>query len=68
MNCVGVDIIEIDRVEGAISRQGQPFLHRIYTERELEACRGRIPELAARFAAKEAINPNEPAPIPNIER
>lgn len=55
MQCVGVDIIEIPRIEQAITRQGQPFLHRIYSLRELEACRGRVPELAARFAAKEAV-------------
>ena len=55
MHCVGVDIIEIGRVEQAISKQGDRFLGRIYTDRELEWCRGRMPELAARFAAKEAI-------------
>ena len=52
---VGVDIVEIDRVAGVIARWGERFLHRVYTETELAYCRGRIPELAARFAAKEAI-------------
>jgi holo-[acyl-carrier protein] synthase len=52
---VGVDIVEIDRVAGVIARWGERFLRRIYTETELAYCRGRIPELAARFAAKEAI-------------
>ncbi len=52
---VGVDIIEIARVRGVIDRRGQRFLRRIYTEKELEFCRGRVPELAARFAAKEAV-------------
>jgi len=52
---VGVDIIEIARIRGVIDRRGQRFLRRIYTEAELEFCRGRVPELAARFAAKEAV-------------
>ena len=56
MLSVGVDIIEISRIGRAIERWGERFLHRIYTPRELALCRGRVPELAARFAAKEAIS------------
>lgn len=56
MLSVGVDIIRIVRIERAIDRWGDRFLQRIYTPRELSYCRGRIPELAARFAAKEAIS------------
>ena len=52
---VGVDIIEIDRIEDAIARWGERFLGRVYTEAELEVCRGRTPALAVRFAAKEAV-------------
>ena len=52
---VGVDIIEIERVQGVIDRWGQRFLRRIYTEAELDFCRGRVPELAVRFAGKEAV-------------
>ncbi|HEY49890.1 MAG TPA: holo-[acyl-carrier-protein] synthase [Dehalococcoidia bacterium] len=52
---VGVDIIEIARVRRVIDRWGQRFLSRVYTEAELEFCRGRVPELAVRFAAKEAV-------------
>ena len=55
MNCVGIDIIEIGRIEKAIARWGERFLGRVYTERELELCRRRVPALAARFAAKEAV-------------
>lgn len=56
MLSVGVDLVEIPRLERAIGRWGQRFLDRIYTLREQAFCRGRIPELAARFAAKEAIS------------
>jgi holo-[acyl-carrier protein] synthase len=51
-----VDIIEIDRVRSAVERWGQPFLDRIWTEHEQRICRGRFPELAARFAGKEATS------------
>ncbi len=57
---IGVDIIEIDRVKAAVKAHGKKFLNRIFTERELEYCTNRrvyrFPELAARFAAKEAYS------------
>jgi len=52
---IGIDIIETERIESAAKRWGKRFLNRVYTEAELEICQGRIPSLAARFAAKEAI-------------
>ena len=55
MHTVGVDIIEIDRVAQTVKRWGNRFLRRIYTQGELDYCRGRAPQLAARFAAKEAV-------------
>ena len=54
MQCIGVDIIEISRIEKAIARWGERFLKRVYTEREAELCQNRVSSLAARFAAKEA--------------
>jgi holo-[acyl-carrier protein] synthase len=53
---VGTDIIEIHRVAAVIERWQDRFLERIYTPAELRYCRGRIPELAARFAGKEAVS------------
>ena len=50
----GVDIVEIPRVQGVLARYGQRFLERIFTQGEIAYCRGRAPNLAARFAAKEA--------------
>lgn len=52
---VGIDIIEIHRVADVIARHGERFLNRVYTPDELRVCRGRVHELAARFAAKEAV-------------
>jgi holo-[acyl-carrier protein] synthase len=50
----GVDLIEIERVRGAIEHHGDRFLQRVFTITELQDCRGRVESLAARFAAKEA--------------
>lgn len=53
---VGVDLIEVERVREAVERFGDRFLERVFTPAELSYARGRVPELAARFAAKEAIS------------
>jgi len=52
----GVDIIEIQRFEGTIERQGERFRKRFYTARELEQIGENIASLAVRFAAKEAVS------------
>ena len=54
MLTTGVDIIEIPRIQRVLERYGQRFLNRIFTPGEIEYCRGRAPNLAGRFAAKEA--------------
>ncbi|MBI4234353.1 MAG: holo-ACP synthase [Chloroflexi bacterium] len=55
MLTAGVDIIEIERIGQAVERWGDRFLRRIYTPQELAYARRRLPQLAARFAAKEAV-------------
>ena len=52
---VGIDTIEIPRVRRVLERHGERFLKRVYPPEEVAFCRGRVPELAARFAAKEAV-------------
>lgn len=52
----GIDIIEIARIKRTLDDFGERFLRRVFTERERERYRGRINELAARFAAKEATS------------
>ena len=54
MLATGVDIIEISRIRRVLDRYSQRFLDRVFTPAEIEYCRGRAPNLAARFAAKEA--------------
>ncbi len=55
MLVTGVDIIEIERIKNVFERYGDKFLNRIYTVGEIRYCRGRAPQLASRFAAKEAV-------------
>ena len=52
----GIDLIEIERISKVIERYGERFLERIYTPAEIQQARGSAPELAARFAAKEAAS------------
>lgn len=54
MLTTGVDIIEIPRIKQVLDRYGQRFLNRVFTPAEIAYCRGRAPNLAGRFAAKEA--------------
>lgn len=54
-SAVGVDIIEISRVRSVLRRHPERFLERVFTPVEVAFCRGRLGELAARFAAKEAV-------------
>lgn len=54
-HAVGIDLIELARVRRVLERHPQRFLARVYTPTEVAFCRGRIGELAARFAAKEAV-------------
>ena len=53
----GVDLCEVPRIEGAITRHGRRFIQRVFTEREIayaESKANRYERYAARFAAKEA--------------
>lgn len=52
--CAGIDAIELVRVQKTLARHPERFLQRVYTELEIAYCRGRLRELAVRFAAKEA--------------
>ena len=51
----GIDMIEIPRIAGVLARYPERFLDKIYTEGEQRYSRGRPPQLASRFAAKEAV-------------
>ena len=54
---VGIDIIEIERIEKAITKR-KTFKQKLYTEKEIEYCESQKNSLlhyAARFCAKEAV-------------
>jgi holo-[acyl-carrier protein] synthase len=54
---IGIDLIEISRIEAALARYGERFLHRVFTPDEIAYARRKhhpAPHLAGRFAAKEA--------------
>jgi holo-[acyl-carrier protein] synthase len=54
---VGVDLVDIDRVEELIRRHGERALRRLLTERERRYCLSKprpAQHIAARLAAKEA--------------
>jgi holo-[acyl-carrier protein] synthase len=56
---IGVDIIEIQRIQSSIEKFGDTFLRKIFTEDEIVYCRSRknpAQHFAARFAAKEAVS------------
>ena len=53
----GVDIAEVHRIRESIERFGERFLHRVFTDGEIQYCErkaSRFESYAARFAAKEA--------------
>ena len=55
---IGVDIVEIERIQRAVKKYGRRFLERIFTPKEIEYCKSKSdpsPHLAARYAAKEAV-------------
>ena len=56
---VGVDLVECARIQHSIDRFGDRFLHRVFTDGEIQYSMSmKFPprHLAARFAAKEAVS------------
>jgi holo-[acyl-carrier protein] synthase len=56
---IGIDIIEIGRIEKSIRDLGEHFLHKVFTDKEIAYCSSKpaaAQHFAARFAAKEALS------------
>jgi holo-[acyl-carrier protein] synthase len=56
---LGIDLVEVARIEQSIARHGERFLRRIFTAGEIAYCgtmKEPAPFYAARFAAKEAVS------------
>lgn len=55
---IGIDIVEIEKLRGAIKRGKERFIRRVFTDLEIEYCNKKGPRcqhFAVRFAAKEAF-------------
>lgn len=56
---IGVDLVEIPRLQASLQRTGDAFLKKVYTPAEVEGAPQREPRrsqyLAGRWAAKEAL-------------
>jgi holo-[acyl-carrier protein] synthase len=55
---IGVDMVNIQRIEHVMTRWGDLFLGRVFTEKEIRWCQKRVRPVecfATRFAAKEAF-------------
>jgi holo-[acyl-carrier protein] synthase len=55
---IGIDLVEVDRIEKILKNRGRRFISRIFTENEIDFCNQKVNAAecyAARFAAKEAL-------------
>jgi holo-[acyl-carrier protein] synthase len=55
---IGIDLVEITRINSIIQKSGKAFLNKIYTKSEQNYCDSNVnPSIhyAGRFAAKEAV-------------
>lgn len=57
---IGIDLIEVDRIQKAIENYGERFLKRVFTQTEIQYCEtfneNKYIHYAARFAVKEAFS------------
>ncbi|MFL6584464.1 MAG: holo-ACP synthase [Chthoniobacterales bacterium] len=56
---IGVDLVEVSRIQHSLDRFGERFLRRVFTEGEVAYCKSMAypaRHFAARFAAKEAVS------------
>ncbi len=70
---IGIDIVDVQRLEQAIRRWGKRFVERVFTPEEIKYCSGKATpynSYAARFAAKEAfikaLKSSVPIPLKEI--
>jgi holo-[acyl-carrier protein] synthase len=72
---VGVDVVDVRRIQRSLDDFGARFVRRLFTDAEARYCEARGPgaaaSFAARFAAKEAtvkvLDPRSPLPWQSIE-
>ncbi len=69
---IGTDVVTVTEVTESLSRFGERYLRRVFTDREVADAGGASYRLAARFAAKEAViklfrDPSLATPLTDIE-
>src|ERR1041384_8127634 len=70
---IGCDIHPVAETAHSIELYGERYLHRVFTDRELDQCAGDVERLTGRFAAKEAVlkvlqsEPEDAVPLLSIE-
>lgn len=55
---IGIDLVDVRRMEGIIFRWQEKFLRRIFTDKEIRYCNNKknpAQRFATRYAAKEAV-------------
>jgi len=55
---IGIDLVEVSRLEEVFARRGDRFRARVFTESEINYCESlgsKFASYSARFAAKEAV-------------
>lgn len=58
IHAVGIDLVDISRIEGLCNKWGVKFVEKVYSEGEISYCGSKpfpAQHYAARFAAKEAF-------------
>ena len=58
IEAVGIDLVEIQRIEESVNRYGERFTDRVFTPWEIQYCRSKINPMlsyAGRVAVKEAV-------------
>ena len=58
IHAIGIDIVEVKRIDDIIKRWGESFIQRIFAKEEIDYCTRKVRasmHFAARFAAKEAF-------------
>jgi holo-[acyl-carrier protein] synthase len=70
---IGCDIHPVAETANSIAQFGDRYLHRVFTDHELDQCGGDVERLTGRFAAKEAVlkvlqpTPTDAVPLRTIE-
>ncbi len=53
---IGIDVVDIERIRGTLTRYRDRFRRRVLTPRENHYCGPRVERVAGRWAAKEAVS------------